>query len=61
MSKEIKITQTRSVIRRPKKQRDTIKSLGLHGIRKSVVKQNTSAVKGMLNAVSHLVTVEDLK
>jgi large subunit ribosomal protein L30 len=59
MADKIKITQVRSSIRKTKKQRATLEALGLHGIRKSVVKENSSAVNGMINIVSHLITVED--
>lgn len=57
MSK-VKITQVKSAIDRPKKQKDTLIALGLKGISKSVEKDVTPQIQGMINKVSHLVTVE---
>ncbi len=59
MSK-IKITQVKSSIRRLPKQKSTLKALGLRGIGKSVEQAKTPAIEGMVNVVSHLVTVEEL-
>lgn len=59
MSK-IQITQVRSLISRPKSQKLTIQALGLGKINKSVVKENTPEVAGMIKKVSHLVTVTEL-
>ncbi|WP_282784272.1 50S ribosomal protein L30 [Phaeodactylibacter xiamenensis] len=57
MSK-IKITQVKSVIDRSKKQKATMQALGLRKIRQSVVVEETAQIKGMVNKVSHLITVE---
>ncbi|NRA50372.1 MAG: 50S ribosomal protein L30 [Phaeodactylibacter sp.] len=57
MSK-IKITQVKSVIDRSKKQKATMLALGLKRIRQSVVVEETPQIKGMVNKVSHLITVE---
>ena len=59
MAKKIKITQIKSSVRRLKKQKATLQALGLHGIRKSVIKEKSPVVDGMLNVVSHLVAVEE--
>ena len=59
MSKKIKITQIKSTIRRPRKQKATLEALGLHGIRKNVVLEYSPTVSGMVNKVSHLVNVEE--
>ena len=58
---KIKITQVRSLIDRPKDQKLTIQALGLGRINKSVEVENTPQIKGMVNKVSHLVTVTELK
>lgn len=55
---KIKITQVKSVIDRSKKQKATMQALGLKRIRQSVVIEETLQVKGMVNKVSHLITVE---
>ena len=56
----LKVTQTRSVIRRPKDQKDTVRRLGLHRIRDSVIKEDRPDIQGMLVKVRHLVRVEEL-
>jgi large subunit ribosomal protein L30 len=56
----LRVTQVRSVIDRPKDQRDTVRRLGLHRIRDSVVKEDRPEIRGMVAKVSHLVTVEEV-
>lgn len=58
--KKIKITQIRSTIERPERQKRTIEALGLGRIRKSVVKVDTPQIRGMIAKVQHLVRVEEL-
>ncbi|MFD1363544.1 50S ribosomal protein L30 [Lentibacillus salinarum] len=60
MSKQLEITLTRSIIGQSEKQRQTVQSLGLTKIRQSVVREDTAAVRGMLDKVSHLVTVKEV-
>lgn len=55
----IKITQIRSTIKRPKNQKDTIKALGLGRINKSVVKELTPQIEGMVRKVHHLVEISE--
>ena len=55
---KLKITQVRSTISRSASQKGTLEALGLRGIRKSVIKEDDAIIQGMVNAVSHLVTVE---
>ncbi len=57
--KKIKITQIRSTIERPERQKRTIEALGLGRIRKSVVKTDTPQIRGMIANVQHLVRVEE--
>jgi large subunit ribosomal protein L30 len=56
----LRITQVRSVIGRPKPQRDTIRSLGLKRIRDVVIKEDRPEIRGMVLKVSHLVKVEEV-
>lgn len=56
----IRITQTRSTIKRPKDQIRTIKALGLGKINRSVEVESTPQIRGMVNKVSHLVSVTEL-
>jgi large subunit ribosomal protein L30 len=58
MAIKLKITQVKSGVGRPDTQRRTLAGLGLRGPHKSVVLQDTVAIRGMIRKVSHLVTVE---
>jgi len=57
---KIKITQIKSTIDRPKNQKLTIQALGLGKLHRSVEVENTPQIAGMVNKVSHLVTVTEL-
>jgi large subunit ribosomal protein L30 len=58
MAIKLKITQVKSGIGRPDTQRKTLAGLGLKGPHRSVILQDTVAIRGMIRKVSHLVTVE---
>jgi large subunit ribosomal protein L30 len=58
MSKLI-ITQTGSQIKCPKRQKDTLKALGLGRIDKSVQHEATPQIRGMVVKVEHLVSVQE--
>ncbi|MGY4691803.1 50S ribosomal protein L30 [Salibacterium sp. K-3] len=60
MANKVEITLSRSLIGRPQDQRDTVEALGLRKVNHSVVKEDNSAVRGMINKVSHLLTVKEL-
>jgi len=55
----VTVTQIKSPIGRPKDQRATLVGLGLNKMHKSSTLEDTSAVRGMINKVKHLVRVED--
>ncbi|MDX2301560.1 MAG: 50S ribosomal protein L30 [Microscillaceae bacterium] len=57
---KIKITQIRSIIKRPKNQKATIQALGLGKINKSVEHEENPQILGMVAKVAHLVNVEKL-
>ncbi len=57
----LKVTQVRSAIDRPKEQKATIRRLGLHRLHDSVVKDDRPEIRGMIRAVQHLVTVEEVE
>ena len=57
---KLRVTQVRSVIDRPKDQKATVRSLGLHRIRDSVIKDDRPEIRGMIAKVSHLVRVEEV-
>jgi large subunit ribosomal protein L30 len=58
---KLKVTQVRSVIHRPKDQKDTVRRLGLHRINDSIVKEDRPEIRGMIRKVQHLVRVEEVK
>lgn len=58
---ELKITQIKSVIDRPKRQKDTLKALGLKKMNATVIKASSPQILGMIQKVSHLVQVEEVK
>jgi large subunit ribosomal protein L30 len=55
----IKITQVRSVIKRPKDQKLTMVALGLRRMGMSNTVTDTPSVRGMIRKVDHLVKVEE--
>jgi large subunit ribosomal protein L30 len=57
---ELKITWTKSCIGRPKKQREIIRSLGLHRLHHTVVHQDSPTIQGMVRKVIHLLKVEQV-
>lgn len=56
---KIKITQTKSRIKCPAVQKRTLDALGLKKMHHSVVKEDTPSVRGMVEAVRHLVEVTE--
>ncbi|MBZ0179536.1 MAG: 50S ribosomal protein L30 [Melioribacteraceae bacterium] len=59
MANKLKITQIRSIIDRPKKQKLTIEALGLGRPNYTVEHNDTPQIRGMINKVQHLVKVEE--
>jgi large subunit ribosomal protein L30 len=57
---KIRITQVRSKIGRPGRQKKTLEALGIRKLNHSVVHEATPQIVGMVNAVKHLVKVEDI-
>lgn len=57
MATHIELTQIRSAISRPQKQRDTLKGLGLGKMHRTVKLKDTPAIRGMVMKVQHLVDV----
>ena len=60
MSKKIRLTQIKSTIDRSKRQKATMEALGLRKMNHSVEHEATPQILGMVNKVSHLITVEHL-
>jgi large subunit ribosomal protein L30 len=58
MAIKIKVTQLKSSIGRPERQRDTLRGLGLGKVRRSAVVEDTASIRGMIRKVSHLIAIE---
>ncbi|HRG28180.1 MAG: 50S ribosomal protein L30 [Chitinophagales bacterium] len=59
MSK-IRVTSVRSTTDRPKRQKATMKALGLRKMNQTVEVEATPQIIGMVKAVQHLVKVENI-
>lgn len=57
---KIKITQIKSGIDRPERQKLTLLALGLNKMNATKEVEATPQILGMVKKVSHLVTVEDI-
>jgi large subunit ribosomal protein L30 len=57
---KVRITQSRSDIKRPERQQRTLRALGLGKVDKSVEVEYTPQIQGMVKKVNHLITVTEL-
>ena len=58
--KKVVITQTKSTISQTLRQKRTISALGLGKINRSVEKDLSPQVAGMINKVNHLIEVKEV-
>jgi large subunit ribosomal protein L30 len=58
MNKILRITLIKSTICAPKKHRAVVAGLGLSKLNQSVQRQDSPQIRGMINKVGHLLTVE---
>ena len=58
--KKVKLTQVKSVIDRPKRQKDTMIALGLRKMNQSREHVATPQILGMISKVQHLIKVEEI-
>ncbi len=58
MVAKLSITLVKSGIGYTEDQKNTLKALGLRRMHQTVVQNDSAAVRGMVNKVRHLVTVE---
>ena len=59
MAGMLKITLVKSLIGRPEKHRKVLRGMGLTKLNKTAELQDTPAIRGMVNVVSHLVKAEE--
>lgn len=57
----LKVVQKKSAIGTKPQHRETLRSLGLKRIGDIVVKEDRPEIRGMVKAVDHLVTVEEVE
>ena len=57
---KIKIKQVRSKIDRPERQKRTLEALGLKKINQIVEHESTPQIMGMVNAIKHLIEVDEV-
>jgi large subunit ribosomal protein L30 len=60
MMGKLKITQVKSAIDRPKRQKATLIALGLKKMHQTVEHEATPQIKGMVAKVEHLVHIEEV-
>ena len=56
---KLRITWIKSGIGYEKSQKRTLAALGFHRLNQSVIQEDSSSVRGMINKVRHLVKVEE--
>jgi large subunit ribosomal protein L30 len=59
MADKLKVTLVRSMIGRPEKHRKVLRGMGFRKMNRTVQLEDTPSIRGMINAVSHLVKVEE--
>ncbi|ORJ63079.1 50S ribosomal protein L30 [Geothermobacter hydrogeniphilus] len=59
MASELKVTLKRSPIGRPEYFSKVLKGMGLTKLNKTVVLKDTPEIRGMINKVSHMVSVAE--
>ena len=55
---QLKITWTKSYIGKPRSQRRVVQALGLRRLHQTVIHGDTPTIRGMVNKVQHLLSVE---
>ena len=58
---KIKITQVKSAIKKPVRQKRTLKALGIRKLHQTIEVEATPQILGMVDKVLHLVEVEEVK
>jgi large subunit ribosomal protein L30 len=58
--KKVRITQVKSGVGRPERQKRTLEALGLKRIRHTIEHDATPQILGMVKKVAHLVKIEEI-
>lgn len=57
---QLRITWKKSAIGYPKRQKATVRALGLKRLNHTVEHEDTPSIRGMVAAVQHLITIEEV-
>jgi large subunit ribosomal protein L30 len=57
---KLRITYSKSAIGYTERQKATIKALGFKRLYETIEHEDSPAIRGMVNKISHLVTVEEV-
>ncbi len=58
---KIKVTQVKSAIKKPLRQKRTLEALGIRKLHQTIEVEATPQILGMVKKVNHLVKVEEVK
>ncbi len=58
--RKVRITQIKSGIKQPERQKRTLKALGIRKMNHTVEKEVTPQIAGMIRAISHLLKIEEI-
>ncbi|MCK5068219.1 MAG: 50S ribosomal protein L30 [Bacteroidales bacterium] len=58
---KIKVTQVKSAIKKPVRQKRTLEALGIRKLHQTIEVEATPQIRGMVAKVAHLVVVEEVK
>ncbi len=61
MAKKLKIKLVKSYIGRPEKHRKVLRGMGLQKLNRTVLLKDTPEIRGMINKVSHLLSVVEIE
>jgi large subunit ribosomal protein L30 len=59
--KILRVTQIKSGIKQPERQKRTLRALGITKMGRPIDKEATPQIEGMIKAISHLLKVEEIK
>jgi len=57
----LRITLSHSLIGHPRNQKETARALGLRRREQSIVRPDNPAIRGMIETIDHLLTVEEIE
>jgi large subunit ribosomal protein L30 len=61
VGRKLKVTLIRSYIGRPEKHRQILRGIGLMKMNRTVILADTPEIRGMVNKVCHLVSLEEVE